>query len=322
MRCAIAIDLGGTHASVGVLCEKTLLTACEIPVEATKGLNVLLPRLRNASESLLRKQELEFRDCIGITLSLPSLVDFRSQRIVSANDKYPDAPAIDMHKWAQQTMGLPLVLENDARAALLGEWTAGAAQGCQDVVMLTLGTGVGCAVLANGTPFRTRQPQGGNLGGHIPVRLNGRRCSCGAFGCMESESSGWALPLIAAAMPCFEKSILAREAKLDFATVFTYSDAGDPVASALIEHCVHVWSLGAVGLVHVYGPERIVFGGGVLARAQDLLPRIKAYIAAHAWAPGGAVDVVAAALGNQAPLYASIALLDEFDRVQGKSLRK
>jgi len=296
MRHAIAIDLGGTHATVGLVRENVLLASSDIAVEATSGLSMLLPELHKAADTLLKEQNLGAQDCIGITLSLPSLVDFRNQRIVSVNDKYPDATTIDLQGWARQLFGLPLVLENDARAALMGEVIAGAAQGCKDVVMLTLGTGVGCAVLANSVPFRTSRAQGGNLGGHIPVRMDGRQCSCGAFGCIESEASGWALPLVAKEISGFEESALARETKLNFAALFAWRDAGDPVASALVQHCLRVWSLGVVGLVHVYGPERIVFGGGVLARASDILPEIRSYVEAHAWAPDGPVDIVAAEL--------------------------
>lgn len=315
MRHAIAIDLGGTHASLGLVREDVLLAAREIPVEAADGLGLLLPRLRESAVALLREQALQPTDCMGVALSLPSLVDFQAGRIASANNKYPDATEIDLRQWSREAFGLPLVIENDARAALLGEATAGAVRGYRDAMMLTLGTGVGCAVLVGGRPFRTTQPQGGNLGGHIPVRLDGRKCVCGAFGCMESEASGWALPLVAREMPGFAQSALAREPKLNFATVFALSDAGDAVAMDLVKHCLHVWSVGIVGLVHAYGPAMVVLGGGVAARA-ELAPAIAQYVKSHAWTPGGPVEIVAAQLGNHAALYAAVPLLEEFDTMR------
>ena len=311
MRHAIAIDLGGTHASVGIVRENVLLTSCDVDVEAAHGLSSLLPHLRETALALVQQQELGIAEILGVSLSLPSLVDFYAGRVVSANDKYPDAADTDLRRWSQEAFGLPLVLENDARAALLGEVNAGAARGRKDVLMVTLGTGVGSAVLAGGMPFRTAQPQGGNLGGHIPIRLNGRRCSCGAFGCVESEASGWALPLVAREMPGFSESSLARKSKLDFVTVFAQSDAGDAVAAQLIRHCLQVWCMGIVGLVHAYGPQVVVVGGGVAARA-DLVPAIAQYVQRYAWAPAGPVEIVTAQLGNSAPLYAAIALLEEY----------
>ena len=312
MRHAIAIDLGGTHASVGVVREGVLLASHDIDVEATHGLNSLLPQLRVAALSLIEQQELGAAEWLGVSLSLPSLVDFYVGRVVSANNKYPDATDIDLRRWSHDAFGLPLVLENDARAALLGEVSAGAARGRKDVVMVTLGTGVGCAVLAGGVPFRTAQPQGGSLGGHIPIRLDGRRCSCGAYGCVESEASGWALPLVAKEIAEFSESTLANVTKLDFETVFAHSDAGDAVAGQLIQHCLRVWSMGIVGLVHAYGPQVVVIGGGVAARA-DLTPTIAQYVQRHAWTPAGPVEIVTAQLGNLAPLYAAVALLEEFE---------
>jgi glucokinase len=311
MRHAIAIDLGGTHASVGIVRETVLLASRDIDVEATHGLASLLPRLKDCSLNLLQELKLDVADCMGISLSLPSLVDFRAGRVVSANNKYPDATDIDLRQWAKVTFGLPLVIENDARAALIGEANAGAARGYKDVVMLTLGTGVGSAVLTGGVPFRTTQPQGGNLGGHIPVRLDGRQCSCGAFGCMESEASGWALPLIAHEMAGFSASSLAKVSKLDFLTAFLHRDKGDAVAAKLIQHCLHVWSIGTVGLIHAFGPEVVVIGGGIAARS-EVTDNIAEYVLRYAWVPAGPVRVVTAQLGNLAPLYAALPLLDEF----------
>lgn len=313
MRHAIAIDLGGTHASVGVVRENMLLASCHIDVEAAHGLSSILPHLRETALALVQRQELCIADLLGVSLSVPSLVDFYAGRVVSANDKYPDATQIDLQRWSQEAFGLPLVVENDARAALLGEVSAGAARGRKDVLMLTLGTGVGSALLAGGKPFRTAQPQAGNLGGHIPIRLDGRRCSCGAFGCVESEASGWALPLIAREIPAFSESSLAQVSKLDFATVFAHSDAGDAVAMQVIRHCLHVWSMAIVGLVHAYGPQIVVIGGGVAAR-NDLVPTLSQYVQRYAWAPAGPVEIVVASLGNLAPLHAAVALLEEFDK--------
>lgn len=311
MRHAIGIDLGGSHVSIGIVREHSLLTWRNIPVKATGGLGPLLPEIRDTVFSLLQEVALQPRDCMGAALSLPSLVDFHARRIASVNDKYPDAQTINLEAWCDESFALPLAIENDARMALLGEAVAGSAQTSKDVVMLTLGTGVGCAVLLNGKLMRTAAPQGGNLGGHIPVRLDGRPCTCGAIGCMESEASGWALPLVARESADFHLSALSRETTIDFETLFRHSDAGDSLARQLLQHCIHVWSVGAVGLVHAYGPELMVFGGGVSTRARDVLPAIHAYVRQHAWSPAGDVKIVAAQLGNQSPLYAAIPLLEE-----------
>lgn len=306
---AIAIDLGGTHASVAIVEDRSLLAVRSINLEATDGLAALLPTLRTAARELLAVCSLETTSCLGVSLSLPSLVDFSAGRVVSCNDKYPDAPELDLQAWCRSTFNLPLAIENDARAALAGEHFCGAAEGASHVLMLTLGTGIGSAMLVDGHPYRTSQSQGGNLGGHIPLAINGRRCTCGAIGCMEAEASTWALPQIVRAWPGIKASPLASAPFVDFRLLIKMAEAGDISARDILSHCIHIWSVGTVGLIHAYGPEIVVFGGGVMKRADLILPTLTEYVHRHAWTPSGPVKIVPAALGNHAALHAAVPLL-------------
>ena len=306
---ALAIDLGGTHASVAVVTENTILARQHVALNATQGLAHILPQLEGIAQQLLATCNLRTADCLGVSLSLPSLVNFRTQQVVSCNDKYPDAMQLNLSTWARDAFDLPAAIENDARAALLGEHTAGAARGVSDVLMLTLGTGIGSALLVGGKPFRTSQAQGGNLGGHIAVAVNGRPCTCGAVGCMEAEASTWALPAIVQAWPGIIGSSLASSPHVDFEMLFAAVDQGDPIARAILDHCIRVWSMGTVGLIHAYGPELVLFGGGLMQRAEDILPPLRQYVRDHAWTPTQPVQIQPAALGNEAALYAAIPLL-------------
>lgn len=114
------------------------------------------------------------------------IVDAFSGRIFATpKGKYDDACTLDLPAWSQECFGLPLRIENDARMALLGERHASAAQGFDDVVMVTLGTGVGGAAMMQGRLVRGKHFQGGCLGGHLPARFDGRECICGNIGCVE-----------------------------------------------------------------------------------------------------------------------------------------
>ena len=312
MTIAIGCDLGGTHLSVAVVQDRTLLAVRDVPVESKLGLKVLLPLIDRTIRELLVSSALQPSDCLGLALALPSLVDVKQARVVSANDKYPDAPSLDLHGWCDATFGLPLVIENDARAALRGEHFCGAGEGYADVLLLTLGTGIGSALIVNGAPYRTRHVQGGNLGGHIPVSLHGRKCTCGAIGCMEAEASSWSLPFIVAEWPGIENSSLYGFASIGFKELFRHANAGDAVACQIVDHCIHVWSVGAVGLIHAYGPELIIFGGGVMASADQILAPIQSYVTRHAWTPSGAVTIVPAMLGNHAALHGAVPILCDF----------
>jgi glucokinase len=312
MTIAIGCDLGGKHFSVAIVKDRSLLAARDVGVESKDGLAAILPLIHRTALELLDSTSARISDCLGLALSLPSLVDFKNARIASTNDKYADATSIDLHGWCKEHFNLPLVIENDARAALCGEHYCGAARGFSDVLLLTIGTGIGSAVFVNGLPYRTRHLQGGNLGGHVPVSLHGRKCTCGAIGCLEAEASSWSLPAIVEEWPRVETSALSRLPFINFKELFQCADSGDPIAQQIVDHCILVWSVGTVGLIHVYGPERIIFGGGVMSRADRILPHIISYVNQHAWTPTGTVSIVPAILGNHAALHGAIPLLQEF----------
>ena len=143
----------------------------------------------------------------------------------------------------------------------------------------------------------------------MPARVGGRRCTCGAVGCLEAEASGWSLPLLAREWAGFSSSKLASSGNLDFKILMEQADTGDRIAREILDYCLKVWATGAVGLIHAYDPERIVIGGGVMHRAEVVLPYIQSYVNQHAWTPWGKVQIVAAQLGNDAGLFGAVPLL-------------
>ncbi|HEY4000762.1 MAG TPA: ROK family protein, partial [Candidatus Xenobia bacterium] len=180
---AIAIDLGGSHATVGIVEDRKLLASREIAQDAAHGLAPALPRFVAAATALLSELGMSAAACDGLAMSFCGLVDYRTGRVVSTDEKYDDAVGLDLVGWCREAFGLRFAIENDARMALLGEVWAGAAQGCGDVVMMTMGTGLGGAAMMEGRLVRGKHLQGGCLGGHLPVLFTGRKCTCGAIGC-------------------------------------------------------------------------------------------------------------------------------------------
>ena len=202
-------------------------------------------------------------------------------------------------------------IENDARMALLGEFYAGAARGFTDVVMMTLGTGIGGAAMIEGKLLRGKHAQAGCLGGHLPTLFNGRKCSCGAIGCAESEAGGWALPGLVKEWPGISSSALAKYDEVAFKELFEEADRGDEIAISIRDRCLQIWAVDAVALVHAYDPEIIIIGGGVMKSAHVIIPYVQSYVQKHAWTPWGKVQVRPAELGNNAALLGAIPLLSE-----------
>jgi glucokinase len=307
---AIAIDLGGSHLSCAILCNGDLISHREIHVDPSSFCQ-LLPSIEQLIWTMKNDAGLDMRKCAGIVFGFPGLVDPGSGRVISANAKFSDAEKVDLPRWSASVFGVPLYLENDARLALLGEQCCGAAQGAEDVVLVTLGTGIGAVAMLCGKLLRGKYDQAGCLGGHLPVVLDGRQCTCGNIGCAEAEASTWALPSICRSWPGFQESELALVQDVDFRRLFKAVDKGDQVATEVLAHCCRVWSSLAVALVHAYAPQVLLFGGGVMARANDVLPVICAHVQRHAWSPRGSVQMKTAALGSAAPLYGAAQLLRE-----------
>jgi glucokinase len=308
-RLGIAVEVGGGHATCalvhgsGVL-DKTLVDGVSTSLART------LETVEAVVRELLAAAGFVPKDCIGISVAFCGIVDPGSCRVVATpQGKFEDASELDLARWSREAFGLQLRLENDARQALLGERWAGAARGFQDAALITLGTGIGGAAMVDGRLLASRHHQAGVIGGHIPVNLDGRACRCGGSGCAEAEASTWALPSICADWGGFAESSLAREERIDYATLFRHYDAGDAVATAVLERSCDVWATLAVTLIHAYDPEVLVLGGAVMRRSEEVLPRIRASVYDRAWTPGRRVRIEPAALGDDAPLYGAIPLL-------------
>ncbi len=288
----IALDFGGTRIKFGLVEHGQLLSADTITVPSSDSFAALLPIIEQHINHMLKVSVTPAIDSIG--MAFPTIVDSDRMRLLYKYVKYNDANDIDLSAWAQKNWGAALVMENDARAALVGEWQHGAGKGTDNLVMVTIGTGVGSAALVNGRLLKGSHYLAGNLGGHQNIRFDGVRCNCGNMGCLESEASSWALPDILKRMTGYLKSPFAKGEKPDYEAVFRLAAAGNAFAIKVRDHSLEVWAAGILNLVYAYDPERVVIGGGVMHSADVILPFIQSKIDQAAWLPKGAVEVRAA----------------------------
>jgi glucokinase len=306
----LAIDLGGTRIKLGIVHGGVVRARDQLPAQSDQGLAARLPDIAAALRNLCAVTGIAAEESVGIGLSFPSIVDHSTGRVLAEYGKYADAMDLDLRAWARNEFGLPLEIENDARAALMGEWKFGAARGFNDVAMVTLGTGLGTAAIMEGKLVRGRHSQAAVLSGHFTVRTNGRRCSCGNVGCSEAEASTAFLRRIATARDDFQTSRLASEPVIDYEAVFRLAAAGDACAEALRIDAITVWGALGVGLIHAYDPELLIFGGGIMAGAARFFPEVQEYIREHAHTPWGEVRVVQAQLGDDAALLGCEGLVE------------
>lgn len=306
----LAIDLGGSHAACAVVRGGEILATRNVPVDGSESLLVQLPAIKEALFALLRTSKTDRSACAAVVLGFCGIVSAREKRVLATSGKFDDAPGIDLAGWFEKEFALPFLLENDARLALLGEASFGAAHGADDAVMITLGSGIGGAAMIGGRLLQSRYGVAGTIGGHFPVVLNGRLCACGNIGCAETEASTSFLPEIYKEYSKGKEGVLANRKDLGFAELFEAVAVGDEPAIASLEHCLCVWSTLTVALIHAYDPEVVVFGGSVLKRAADILPRLQQYVKAHAWTPGRIVPLRPAVLGSDAALLGALALTE------------
>jgi glucokinase len=311
----LGVDLGGTIIKAGIHDGQHLLVSGSVDAASGNGLQGNLPVIEKMLTGMMEERKIPVSEILGIGFSFPGLVDSFLNRVLSTNKKYDDAPDIDLTRWAKKTFGLPLFLENDARVALLGEWQHGAGKGYENIVMVTLGTGIGSAVLIEGKLMKGKHFQAGNLGGHFTVNHRGTICTCGNIGCMESEASTWRLPELIKNHPAYPDSLLNNEKQLDYEALFRNASNNDFLATEILDHCFSVWSSGLITMIHAFDPEIMILSGGVMKSASIILPELQQRINRYAWTPWGKVKLMEARHISNAALYGA----DYLARQSGKS---
>lgn len=285
----LCVDFGGTNIKMGVAIDGGIIASTEFPVTGSAAdLDAIVAASRHLGA--------EPQDVDTVAMAVPGLIDADRSRLVLAHGKYDWMMGADLSAWAASAFGAAAIVENDARAALLGEATSGAAQGAADAAILVLGTGIGTAVMVGGGLLLGPSGAGGNLAGHTTIDWNGPLCNCGNVGCAEVFGGSWALrDRIADRVQAGVGGASAERwrARLDavarsgealgFAEVLDRAAAGDALAVAVRDDAIRAWSVVAVTYCHVVAPEVIVIAGGVARAAEAVIPAMRAYVREHIW---------------------------------------
>jgi glucokinase len=291
VKVAVAVDMGGTKIKLGLIHDGNIVEQASLAASSHINLIRRLAELGDKVDELLAKNHAE---PIGIGVAFPGIIDNINHKVLSKYVKYPDAQDVDFSQWAIGRWNIPVAVENDAKAALIGEWQFGSGKGSNDLILITLGTGVGSAVMINGKILSGRNFIAGNLGGHMTINVHGSTCNCGNIGCLETEGSTWALASEVKNSPQFLGSSLLKEMDIDFKNLFKHAAEGDMLAAQVRDKCLKTWSLGIINLIHAFDPEKIVIGGGIMESQHILLPYIHRMITSHSWVKNNPPELVAA----------------------------
>lgn len=298
----LAADFGGTRVKYGVVRNGVVLAQDNFDVVDRLSFQSHTDLLRDGFISLLDSVDLSLRDCSGVGIAFPTLISANCKRVTRTFQKFDDLVDFDLQKWSQETFGLPCNIENDARAALIGEWKYGAGRGLDDLFMLTLGTGCGSAVVLEGKPIHGHSGMAGNLGGFSITHRDGEEGWNGSRGGLEAQVASWALDGLARKADGFEQSALASLETVDYRAVFTLASEGDTLAIDLRDRAIDAWAAALINAVHFFDPARIIIGGGIMASADVILPALQAIVDKEAIQVAAPVQIVAAELGDGAAL--------------------
>ena len=311
--CVIGVDLGGTKLLAGAVDpDGTVHHRTNRPARGLDQLE-LVEMVAHAVEGVRRSVGGEVS---GVGFGIPCTFDARTGIAIQAvNLPLHDIRFADV---MAERLELPVVVDNDANCAVLAEARAGAGAGCSEVVMLTLGTGIGGGMVLHGEVYRGFEGGGAELG-HMVVDMDGRPCqgNCPNWGCLESVSSGTALvreaSLAVARRPDTELGrALEGGRELTGPIVTEYARAGDPVACGAIEVVGRALGVGLANIANIFCPQVIVIGGGVSEAGELLLGPAREVMQRRALRPGrDSVRVEVAAFGAEAGMIGAAMLARE-----------
>ena len=305
----ICIDFGGTEVKVGLFLENKLLETHAYHARVEVAFEDVLFEAKAFIETVLFSHGLIWQDLMGIGIAMPGIVHFHNKKLISINEKYDSAIGFDIEGWVRQHLDLPVILENDANAALLGEKMIGTIGDAKYAALMIFGTGVGTAVIIEDKLFRGAHYQGGCLGGHMIVDYKGRACNCGSIGCLEAQASTWALPEIAKLRPEYHMSCLKEIKQPKLKDLVVQAESGDAFSKKLLQEFIEKWSAGIINLIHAYDPEVIVLSGGILQAGEVITKPLIERVKTFAWMPNHQVEIVVSHHLKESVLYGMQSLI-------------
>ncbi len=278
----IGIDLGGTNLKGG-LCDEdgNLIKKLSIPTKSSTNSDELTDDMALLCNKLIESAGIPHEEVESVGIAVPGTADLKKGEIVYC-DNVPFLHYPIIEEFSKRFPGCSVYIENDANAAALGEAMCGGAKGYNDMVLITLGTGVGSGIIIGGKIFSGFNYAGAELG-HLVVNINGRPCGCGRRGCWEAYSSARGLiRTTKEAMLRHKDSVMwdicgGDIDKVDGQTAFRAADKGDKAAKWVVKTYIKYLACGIINTINALEPEILCIGGGVSNEGDNLLkPLIKA----------------------------------------------
>lgn len=291
---AIGVDLGGTNLKAAtVSADGNMLDRLNAQTDITQGPERIINDIV-ASIEALRDRAVSGQRLTGVGIGVPGFIRLAEGYVVGSHNlpplnEYPVRDAIE------QRLGTPVILENDANAAALGEKWIGAGRGVDDLVLLTLGTGIGGGIISHGRVLHGAVGMAGELG-HLTVVPNGNPCGCGNVGCLEKHASATAVESMA--------NLLALGDNLTSKDVYDLAVAGDERARRIFASMGEALGIAIATLINVFNFPLYLMSGGALAAWEFFYPTLEAEVRKRSFTYRNTeTRIEKAILGNEAGLY-------------------
>lgn len=281
MNYAAAVDIGGTSIKFGLINEKgEVIYSSQYKSEAQKGSKYVVDKVKLAIKEIIQYDR-NIKIC-GIGISSAGQIDSASGKVLYATDNIPGYTGTDLKGILESEFRLPTFVENDVNASAVGERWKGVSIGYDNIVCITIGTGIGGCIMLNGQVLHGALGSAGEMG-HMIIEHNGLPCNCGNRGCYEQYASANALvrnfkeKLINGENSLVLNHISSKD-EINALHIFEAAKAGDNLANVVLEEFIKYLGTGIINLVHILNPQLIIIGGGVSFQGEYLSDKVQAYV--------------------------------------------
>jgi len=315
----VGVDLGGTKILAGVFDTKLEpVGSTKITTKAQRGADAVIERIARCVLDAVDECDLTMKQIRAVGIGAPGTVDPEHGEVIFApNLGWKNVAVV---KELEKRLDVPVFLENDCKACMLGVYVQELKSKPRDVLGIFIGTGIGGGLIINGELYAGANHTAGELG-HMVIDVNGPKCNCGNKGCFEVFSSRLALfRNIEAAIKDGKQTVLTDMLGKDLkglrsGDIRKAIRRGDKVVEKIVEEAAEYAGLAVGNLVNLLNPEMVVMGGGVIeALTDEMMPTIVKSAKAHIMSGNGKVDIIASKLGDNAGITGGAVLAREKTR--------
>ncbi len=312
----IGVDLGGTNIVTGVVDENyNIVGRGSVKTKKNSSTDEIIADIKESIKMAVKYSRIDWSEIKSIGIGTPGTVNIQEGIIEYANNL--DFDNVPIKQIMEDEFHIPVYIENDANCAALGEAIAGAGNGVDNFMAITIGTGIGAGIVINGKLLHGCNNAAGEIG-HMVIKFGGERCTCGRRGCWETYASATALILqtqdaMSRNFDTVMWDMVSEDIrKVDGTTAFEAMRENDLVAREVINNYIYYLAVGIVNIINIFQPKILCIGGGIGSEGESLLSPIRYYVKNEHYSIYAKTQTVicATVLGNDAGIIGA-ALLDK-----------